>query len=145
MPALDKYHSVVKDALVREGWIITHDPYSITIGSRPAQIDLGAEMPLAAEKEGRRIAVEIKSFLGPSELYDLYQALGQFGVYNAVLAERDPERALYLAAPQEMHDYLLNQHDFRNVLRKFSARLIFFSVEGKEPLQWIETADIGKL
>ena len=95
MSARDKYHDIVKNALVREGWTITHDPYRITIGSRPAQIDLGAEMPLGAEKDGRLIAVEIKSFLGPSELYDLYNAVGQFGVYKSVLHEKDPNRKLY--------------------------------------------------
>jgi hypothetical protein len=79
MSARDKYHDAVKHALVQEGWTITHDPYRLTIGRRRGYIDLGAEMPIAAEKEGRRIAVEVKSFLGTSELDDLENALGQFG------------------------------------------------------------------
>ena len=90
----DKHHEAVKNALIRDGWTITHDPYPITIGSRPAQIDLGAEMPIAAEKGELLIAVEIKSFLGPSALYDLYNAIGQFGVYRSVLSEQDPQRRL---------------------------------------------------
>ena len=74
-----------------------HDPYRVTIGRRRGYIDLGAEMPLAAEKEGRRIAVEVKSFLGPSELDDLERALGQYGIYRVVLEKRNPQRLLYLA------------------------------------------------
>ena len=62
MSARDKYHEGVKKALIQEGWIITHDPYRINIGRRRGYIDLGAEMPIAAEKEGQRIAVEVKSF-----------------------------------------------------------------------------------
>lgn len=77
MPARDKYHDAVKNALIQEGWTITHDPYRLTIGRRRGYIDLGAEMPIAAEKEGRRIAVEVKSFLGASELDDLENVLGQ--------------------------------------------------------------------
>ncbi len=41
-------------------------------------IDLGAEKLLAAEKNGHKIAVEIKSFLGSSALSEFHLALGQF-------------------------------------------------------------------
>jgi hypothetical protein len=140
MPARDRYHEAVKNALVQEGWTITHDPYRLTIGRRRGYIDLGAEMPIAAEKEGRRIAVEVKSFLGESELDDLEDALGQYGVYRVVLEKRDPERVLYLALPDTMRDLLLGEADFRDILRAFGARLIFFDPEHEERgLTWIET------
>ena len=61
--ARDKYHDHVKEALIKEGWKITHDPYKIKVGGRKAQIDLGAEKLIAAEKENELIAVEVKSFL----------------------------------------------------------------------------------
>ncbi len=76
MPAKDTFHNQVRDALVREGWIVTHDPYYLMVGKRKSYIDLAAEMPIAAEKEGRKIAVEIKSFLGLSALNDFENALG---------------------------------------------------------------------
>lgn len=41
-----------------------------------AFVDLGAEKLFAAEKEGKRISVEVKSFLSPSPVKDLKQALG---------------------------------------------------------------------
>jgi hypothetical protein len=81
MPVKDTFHLLVRQALEAEGWIITHDPYRITIGRRKAFIDLAAEMPMAAEKDGKRIPVEVKSFLGYSALDDLENALGQYGVY----------------------------------------------------------------
>ena len=46
MSARDKYHDAVKNALVQDGWTITHDPYGIAIGRRRGYIDLGAEIPL---------------------------------------------------------------------------------------------------
>ncbi len=45
MAAKDFYHNKVKNALIKDGWNITHDPYIIDIPEmRPRQeIDLGAE------------------------------------------------------------------------------------------------------
>jgi XisH protein len=48
--ARDKFHSEVRLALEKEGWIITHDPYKIMIGRRRGYIDLGAEI-IGAEKD----------------------------------------------------------------------------------------------
>lgn len=138
MSARDVFHSRVKEALITEGWVITHDPYRLTIGKRRAFIDLGAEMPLAAERDGNRIAVEVKSFLGESALDDLENALGQYGVYRAILKLREPDRTLYLAVPKTMRDLLMDERDFRHILREFEASLIIFSVDGQEPLEWIQ-------
>ena len=138
MPAKDTFHNQVRDALAKEGWTITHDPYRIVIGQRNTYIDLAAEMPIAAEKEGRQIAVEIKSFLGQSVIDDLENALGQYGVYLAVLQLRDPARVLYLALPKSTRDLILDEKDFRHIMRAFHARLIFYDIQGEEALEWIE-------
>ena len=114
MSARDKYHEIVKNAHVREGWMITHDPYRIAIGTTHGDIDFGAEMPIAAERNNERIAVEVKSFLSDSEIYDLERAVGQYGMYRVVLRKLDPSRTLYLAVPSVMRNYLLNQSDFRD-------------------------------
>jgi XisH protein len=57
----DKYHDLVKIALEKEGWTITHDPYFIRLGRRKGYIDLGAEM-IGAERGLEKIAIEIKTF-----------------------------------------------------------------------------------
>jgi hypothetical protein len=77
MPAKDTYHDAVRTALIRDGWTITHDPFTISFGNTDVYADLGAERPLAAEKADERIAVEVKSFLGASGLRDFELALGQ--------------------------------------------------------------------
>ena len=99
MPARDIYHHHVRAALIKDGWTITHDPLRLTWGRKDVYIDVGAERLLAAEKGRQRIAVEVKSFLGASDMYDLEQALGQFVLYRSILAQREPDRALYLAVP----------------------------------------------
>lgn len=52
------------------------------------RIDLGAEKLLAAEREGEKIAVEIKSFLSPSAITDFHLALGQFLNYRTALRKK---------------------------------------------------------
>ena len=74
--AKDKYHDLVRDALEKDGWTITDDPLRIQVEERTIKIDLGAEKLIAAEKEGQKIAVEIKSFIGHSVVTDFYLAIG---------------------------------------------------------------------
>ena len=62
-----------------------NDPLKLQWGSKDLFVDLGAERLLAADKEGRKIAVEVKSFSGASEIDDLEKALGQFILYHDVL------------------------------------------------------------
>lgn len=78
MPIDDVYHDVVVHALFTDGWTITDDPLTLTYQGKDVFVDLGAELTIGAEKQGRRIAVEIKSFLHPSEVHDLKEAVGQF-------------------------------------------------------------------
>jgi hypothetical protein len=60
----------VKNALIKDGWTITHDPLILPFGGRNIYVDIGAEAPIGAAKDGRQIAVEIKSFIGVSEVTD---------------------------------------------------------------------------
>jgi hypothetical protein len=87
MPARDIFHDAVKNALVKEGWIITADPLFIQFGGVDMYVDLGAEKVIAAEKAGRKIAVEVKSFASASLLSEFHTALGQFLNYRWALAE----------------------------------------------------------
>ena len=72
-------------------------------------MDLAAERKaIAAEKGDRKIAVEIKSFLKPSPVTDLGEAIGQYGIYQSILSEIEPERELYLAVPQRTYNTIRN-------------------------------------
>jgi hypothetical protein len=76
MPARDIYHDTSKNALIKDGWTISHDPFVLRWGTIDVYIDLGAEQLLAAERQGLKIAVEVKSFVGRSDVDDLEKALG---------------------------------------------------------------------
>ena len=83
--ARDRFHNVVKNALKKEGWKITADPYAINIDDVDFEIDLAAEQILAAERDNKKIAVEDKSFISPSNISDFHTALGQFLNYRDAL------------------------------------------------------------
>ncbi len=76
---------------MKDGWTITHDPFHLQWGGSNMYVDLGAERLVAAEKAGQKIAIEIKGFAGLSPMTDLERAIGQFTLYQLVLAEREPD------------------------------------------------------
>ncbi len=43
MPRLDIHHKTVRNALEKDGWVITHDPFLLQIGKKRLFADLGAE------------------------------------------------------------------------------------------------------
>ncbi|MCP3994320.1 MAG: fatty-acid synthase, partial [bacterium] len=109
MPARDTYHNAVRQALVNDGWTVTHDPLTLQIGKKDLYVDLGAEKLLAAEKDDCRIAVEVKSFLGKSEVADLEQALGQFTLYRSIMEAGESDRELYVAAREAIYTDLFKE------------------------------------
>jgi hypothetical protein len=137
MPARDRYYDAVRNALVKDGWTITHDPLYLTWGARDLFVDLGAERLLAADKEGRRIAVEIKSFTGRSAMTELERALGQFALYNLALSEQDPGRSIYLAVPDDiMREFFEGPHG-EALLRHGLARVCGFDPIREEIVKWM--------
>ncbi|MEZ2232500.1 element excision factor XisH family protein [Microcoleus sp.] len=138
MPAKDFYHDTVCTALIKDGWTITNDPFKLRVGGRSVYVDLGAKKLFAAEKQGRKIAVEIKSFLDPSLVSELEKALGQYDLYYLIMEDEDPERVLYLAIAQTVFEGFFSEEICQMVLRKKSIKLIIFDSETEEIVQWID-------
>lgn len=137
MPAKDAYHDTVKIALIKDSWVITDDPLKLKVGDRSLYADLGAKKIFAAEKKGRKIAVEIKSFLDPSPISELEKAIGQYDLYSFILEDEEPDRTLYLAISTIIFDGLFSEAVGQLVLKKKHLNLIVFDVVKQEILQWI--------
>ena len=133
----DKYHTHVRTALEKEGWVITHDPYFIRLGKRKGFIDLGAEI-IGAERGTEQIAVEVKSFTGLSEVDDFEDALGQFLLYKPALSLKDPDRLLFLAMPRDFYSNLFDDPYFQLVLKTYEVRVIVYDIEKISIEQWIK-------
>ena len=137
MPAKDIYHNCVKNALIKDDWIITHDPLSLKWGKKDMYVDLGAEQLLAAEKAKFKIAVEIKSFTGLSEMADLEKAIGQYILYNDVLAQVEPDRKLYLAISEEVANGLFAEPLGELLLKNNRFCLVVFEPNKETIIKWI--------
>jgi hypothetical protein len=137
MPVKDFYHNTVKNALIKDKWEITHDPLTLKLGKKDLYIDLGASQILAAEKIDQKIAVEIKSFTGRSDIDDLEKALGQYILYQDILAEVEPERVLYLAIPSSVSEDLFAEPIGQLLLRNHRLKLISFDPKQEVIRQWI--------
>ncbi len=144
MSARDLFHDIVKKALQEDGWTITHDPYALATDGFDLAIDLGAEKVLAAERDEFKIAVEIKSFLGPSKISEFYGALGQFIAYRTALNQQDPERILYLAAPDNLYDRFFITPFLQDLIKQNSIYLITYDIDQERLVQWIPTPNIVK-
>jgi hypothetical protein len=137
--AKDLFHNNVKTALQKDGWNITHDPYQLRYGATDIFIDLAAEESIAAEKEGRKIAVEVKSFAGGSTISEFHTALGQFLNYRIALeVSEEPERVLYLAVPVDTYQMFLRFEPAKTVIERYAVRLIIYSPNNEVIDRWIE-------
>ncbi len=134
--ARDRFHSAVRRTLEKGGWTITADPYIVTFDLTAVEIDLTAEQFLAAERAERKIAVEVKSFLGPSRIYDFHLALGQFLSYRTAIAHHDPERLLSLAVPGDVHEQIFGGTMVRRIIHQYQVRLLIFDPIREEIIAW---------
>jgi hypothetical protein len=137
MPAKDFYHETVCTALIKDGWTITDDPLILKIGRRSAFIDLGAEKLIAAERDSKKIAVEIKSFISPSPINDLENAWGQFFLYARTLQKREPDRHLYLAVSHNIFETLFQEEAGQILLEEPGFRILVFDSNIEEVIQWL--------
>jgi hypothetical protein len=138
MAARDVYHNTVITALVKDGWRITDDPLVLKWGQKDLYIDIGAEELVAAEKAGRQIAVEVKSFIGPSEVEDLKNALGTHILYHDILVRIQPQRLLYLAIREEVYYALFEEPIGRILLENRRVQLLVFDPDQEVVVKWIE-------
>ncbi len=138
MSAKDVFHEVVKIALQKDGWQITNDPLTISVGGVNLSIDLGAEKLIGAEREGQKIAVEVKSFLQKSSaISEFHTALGQFINYRGALKRLQPDRVLYLAVPLTTYKTFF-QLDFpKEMIVENSVKMVIYDVEKEVIFQWI--------
>ena len=137
MPRKDIYHQIVVDALIADGWTITADPLLLAYGGRDLYVDLGAEHTIGAEKGGRKIGVEIKSFVGASDVHELEVALGQYALYRDILSEVEPDRLLYLAIPIRIEEGIFSDPLGQLVVRKQQLRLIIFDEAQPRIMKWM--------
>lgn len=135
--ARDIFHPVVREALEKDGWTITHDPYPIRVKGRNYEVDLAAEQLVGAEKGLTKIAVEIKSFTSPSFAYEFHAVLGQYLNYQTFMEIQESERILYLAVARNIYEKFFLDEGTQLITEKFKINLIIFDVQTRSVEQWM--------
>lgn len=134
--AKDLFHNVVINALIKDGWQITNDPLFLKVGGVDFFIDLGAEKLIAAERDGQKIAVEIKSFINPSSTADFHLAIGQFINYRVALKVAEPDRRLILAIPDTAYNTFFQKSFPQMVIEEYQLYLLVYDLEKEVIVLW---------
>ena len=136
--ARDSIHTAVRNALEKDGWFITNDPFYVESGGIEIEIDLAAEKFIVAEKGLNKILVEIKSLKRRSLLYDFHGAIGQYVDYRGVLTDEDINRQLFLAIPDSVYQLMMEKPFYGKRLKENKVNLIIVDILTETVVQWIK-------
>ncbi|MEK7255906.1 MAG: element excision factor XisH family protein [Bacteroidota bacterium] len=136
--ANDFYHEATKEALIKDGWTITHEQLPLEAGVRDVYVDLAAEKLIIARRGVEKIAVEVKSFVGQSPLTQFADAMGKFDLYSFILRTTLPRRTLFIAMPLPAYDELFDDPFMVEMAKHYSINLIIFEPIEKIIVQWIK-------
>ena len=137
MSRRDNLHFPLRRTLEKDGWIITSDPLILVLGDTLLKADLGAEKLFTAEKEGRKIAVEIKDFDASSVISELEKTMGQLQLYQWALEQQEPERQLFLAISQAVYISQFQRPIFQIAIQRNKINLLIYSPEQEVIVKWI--------
>ena len=135
--AKDKIHDAVKNALIKNGWEITADQYTIEFKDSKVFADLAAELPIAANFGERKIVVEVKSFLGPSPMRELESAIGQYRIYRCFMQVVAPDRKLYIGISDLAESSFFRKLSIQYLVRQETLPLLVVNTATEEILKWI--------
>jgi|SRR2546423_13755638 XisH protein len=137
MPTRDLYHDLVKNALRQDGWRITHNVLPLKVGAEIGAGELWTTQLLAADKDERKIAVAVNSFIGRSDPADLAQELGQLALSRSRLHAIKSDRVLYLAVRHATYSACFTGLDGVRLLDSQHMQLIVFDPRTETIVCWI--------
>ncbi len=135
--ARDIIHGAVRNALIKDDWVITADPFRIQYEEFDLSADLSAERALSAEKGNQKIVVEVKSFVGRSFVRELQQAMGQYAMYLEFMSILDVDHKLFVAISTLAYERYFGQRAVKALLRQSQMPLLIVNIEQEEIVQWI--------
>ena len=138
MPTRDLYYDLVRNALRQDGWRITHNVLPLKVGAEIGVEALWATQLLAADKDERKIAVAVNSFVGRSDPADITQVLGQLALSRPRLHAMEPERVLYLAVRYATYSICFTGLDGMRLLARQHMQLIVFDPRTEAIVHWIQ-------
>lgn len=135
--AKDIIHGAVKNALIKDGWTITADPYRIEFEEFTLFADLAAQRVIGPDQVEHKVIIEVKSFIGWSFVEDLQKALGQYAMYHRFLEQTAPDYELHLAISDTTHQEYFEQKAVQVIMQAYQLTLLIVNLEREEIVAWI--------
>ncbi len=142
--AKDVYHEIVKRALEKDGWRITHDPFVLKYKDLTVFADLGAEKIFIQDQNESKIVVEIKVFGGKSKTTEFEKAKGQYDIYLFAMRKNEIDRPLFLAISTEVYKSIFLRPSIQEIVAEEKINLLIFEVEREEVVRWINWQNIAE-
>ena len=137
MPTQDLYHDIVRDALRKDGWRITHTALQLKARAESRTRELWEGPWLIADKDERKVAVAVSSFVGRSNLADITQMWGQLELSRPQLHTMDSDRVVYMAVRQATYHACFGGTEGELLLEKEHMQLIVFDPRAEVIVQWV--------
>ena len=103
----------------------------------PVESVVKLDRSLVAERGSQKIAVEIKTFLRPSFVRELENALGQYILYRNLLSVTDPERELYLAVSDRIYNNFFQKKASQFIVNQNQILIVVIEIQSEVISQWI--------
>jgi hypothetical protein len=134
MPAKDRYHDVVKQALLKDGWTIEDEQVKLKIGQRRLWVDL----QVGRASEGGSMLIEVKGLESNLSIVEaLESTVGQYAVYQATLNAKRLDMPLVLAIPDSAY-FGIFEEELGHAVRAFlDLKLVVFNSVSEEVLLWV--------
>jgi XisH protein len=137
MPTQDLYHDVVRDALRKDGWRITHTALQLNARAEASAGEPWEGPWLIADKDERKVAVAVSSFVGRSNLADILQTWRQLALSRSRLHAMDSDRVVYLAVRQATYSACFGGTEGNLLLEKEHMQLLVFDPRAEVIVQWV--------
>ena len=137
MPTQDLYHDIIRDALRKDGWRITHTALQLKARAESRTRELWEGPWLIADKDERKVAVAVSSFVGRSNLADITQMWGQLELSRPQLHTMDSDRVVYMAVRQATYHACFGGTEGDLLLVKEHMQLIVFDPRAEVIVQWV--------
>jgi len=135
--AKDLYHQAIKNALVKDGWTITGDPYPLEYEDLELYPDLAIEKFISETQRQRKIIIEIKSFISLSLVKDFELALGQYIIYRDLIRLlQDEYEEIYLAIKDEVYNTFFQRKSIQVLVKLNQLALLVVNIQKEEIVQW---------
>lgn len=137
MPKFDQCHNQVVKALEADGWHLEAAPSKLYLSYRYGYVDLR----MSRGRNGRSeqiLLVEVKCFPDEkSTTRELYESVGQYLIYRAMIMELKYDYSLYLAVPQHIFNRIFDQAVMRTITET-RIKLVVIDLEAERVVQWVE-------